>query len=156
MKDISEYVIINPLTNEDIIENRNNISPKIWGPNFWRTFHTVLESSPEYISNEVLNHYIKFIKYFFITLPCETCATDAVFYFKGNQPAGIKTRTELIKWGIDFHNHVNRKLGKKIFEGKYDLYTEHEKPYNKCNTFIYLCIILFLVIAIIYLVVVKN
>lgn len=94
--------------------NKANINPEIWGPHFWQTFHLSTIGYPENPTNAHIFSYKQFYKSFMEILPCEKCSQSAIeIITTSNLEEGLKSRKNLILWGYNFHDLVNKKLGKK-------------------------------------------
>lgn len=99
--------------------------PKIWGPHAWKVLHTMAYSYPENPTHETQLNMERFIKTFAEVLPCATCKEDFRKYLL-KFPLQSKSKKSLVKWMVDAHNHVNKKLGKKLIT-----YSEAEKNFLK-------------------------
>jgi len=94
--------------------NKANIDPKIWGPDFWQTFHLSTIGYPENPTNAHIFSYRQFYISFMEILPCEKCSHSALELINiSNLEEGLKSRKNLIMWGYNFHKAVNIKLGKE-------------------------------------------
>ena len=87
-----------------------------WGPPKWKEIH--LQS----LDN---NHvkFIKTLKNIERAIPCPRCVAHFRQYMKTHP---IRPGTDLIKWGINFHNSVNQRIGKRSLS-----YTEALKQIYK-------------------------
>ena len=98
---------------ENHISPKSNISPKIWGPYFWKTFHLTAFGYPENPNEKDKKVYKTFYKNFANILPCDKCSLEAR---KLNELVDwdsiLKNRESLIKWTYDYHDTVNQRLGK--------------------------------------------
>jgi FAD-linked sulfhydryl oxidase len=95
--------------------NKANIDPKIWGPYFWETFHLSTLGYPENPTDAHIFSYKRFYTSFMEVLPCEKCSHSAMeIITASNLDEGLKSRKNLILWGYNFHNTVNKKLDKKL------------------------------------------
>ena len=99
--------------------NKANIDPKIWGPYFWETFHFSTIGYPENPTAEHISSYRDFYTSFMKILPCEKCSHSATqIITTSNLEEGLKSRKNLILWGYNFHDLINKKLNKE--SPKYD------------------------------------
>lgn len=96
------------------------ITPDKWGPSGWRFFHYATLAYPiDPVSSDKLN-MLNFIESFGKILPCNTCRN----HFKNNliinpiTDSVLSSRNNLVSWGIDMHNLVNKQLGKKVYTQK--------------------------------------
>ena len=48
-------------------------------------------------------------------IPCIKCRNHYVKYLAQHPISGVKNNLDLQKWAVDFHNDVNKRLGKPIF-----------------------------------------
>jgi hypothetical protein len=86
------------------------VKSNIWGKHAWKFMHYVTMGYPENPTEEHKNNYKNFFISLKYVLPCSICAkhyeenleklplTDQV----------LSNRNNLIKWGIDLHNMVNK------------------------------------------------
>jgi hypothetical protein len=89
----------------------------IWGPSAWKFLHAMSFAYPENPSAEhkqaVLNLFAS-LKYL---LPCgECCAHYCSSYDSDTLKKSLGSKDEFSKWLVDFHNSVNLRLGKPIYE----------------------------------------
>ena len=89
-------------------------NPKDWGPSAWNILHTMSYTYPEKPDLEKQMQIEKFITSFSELLPCKECKDGFKKYLKEN-PIHTKSREGFIKWTVDAHNFVNKKLGKDLF-----------------------------------------
>lgn len=88
-------------------------NPAVWGSQAWRKFHSKAIYYPENPTPqqryEVKNFYEReFLK----DIHCENCRTSYSQFLR-QYPIRHASRLELFNWGVDIHNLVNKKLGKK-------------------------------------------
>lgn len=105
--------------------DNNMFDKNVWGPKLWEIMHTFSFSYPD---NPTLQHKqsaYNFYSSIGILIPCENCSKHCKNYIYNNPP-NVNSKTDLIKWAFAFHNEVNRRLGKDI----YDLNTLYDK-YDK-------------------------
>jgi hypothetical protein len=89
--------------------------PEVWGPAIWRLFHTLAEKV-----NEEAFPFIKFqlfgqIKRICSYLPCPECSADATIFLAKININDIKNKTDFKKLFYLFHNHVNAKKRKPLY-----------------------------------------
>lgn len=89
--------------------------PEVWGPAVWTLFHTLAEKLNEENNIVIVQQVFSFIKRICAFLPCPECSKDATLYLQRIKQSEIKTRTGLISTVYLFHNYVNRKKKKKLF-----------------------------------------
>lgn len=89
--------------------------PEVWGPAVWTLFHTLAEKINEENNTAFVQQVFGFIKRICAFLPCPECSKDATSYLQRVKQSEIKTRTGLISTVYLFHNYVNRKKKKRLF-----------------------------------------
>ena len=141
--------------------NKTNIDPKIWGPYFWETFHLSTAGYPVIPTIEEISSYKEFYISFMKILPCQKCSRDALDTINySGLDEGLKSRDNLILWGYNFHDIVNKKLNKtspsfESFSNKINgiqsttsfrgTFFEDIFSFDKIALFIVFCIALFFV-----------
>ncbi|CAI2358494.1 Erv1/Alr family protein [uncultured virus] len=90
-----------------------------WGRTYWDTIHITTLSYPDDPTIQELDAAASSISALRYTLPCYTCKqhTNNILDemdFEGNKHVYLQSKTSFIDWGIDFHNEVNKQLGKPI------------------------------------------
>ena len=95
----------------------------IWGPRAWLLIHYLTyncNSSPSQ-----LKKFEIFFNNFEVFIPCPMCVD---FYLKEKKLIKIdfKNKDDLIKWGLDIHNYVNKRLHKQEYslEKSTELYSK--------------------------------
>jgi len=90
-------------------------SLEVWGPAVWTLFHTLAERVSEQayplIASQLFGQITKICK----VLPCPDCATDASHFLAKVNISTLKTKTEFKHFVYLFHNYVNAKTRKKLF-----------------------------------------
>jgi hypothetical protein len=88
---------------------------EVWGPAVWTLFHTLAERVHEdaypFISAQLFNQIVQICK----VLPCPDCSTDASIFLKKINISTIKTKTDFKNLIYLFHNYVNAKKRKPLF-----------------------------------------
>lgn len=109
-------------------EKKPSSDPTVWGPSAWTFFHIVAENYPVVASPLCQEKTKGFIRSIPFILPCADCSSHAFGYIQDIENRGIDKvvsgRDELAKFFIDFHNFVNKRHGKKIYN-----YEEARKMY---------------------------
>ena len=133
------------------LSEKNGITPIIWGPYFWRTFHTVAFGYPDTPDKIDKTSYQAFYENFTRVLPCDTCSLSAQRnILKTDWEYILSSRERLIRWTYDFHEEVNKKLNKK--SPTFEVFKDNLlNPEEGCNNLNYKIIIAFLVLLCIYL-----
>ena len=89
--------------------------PEVWGPAVWTLFHTLGEKINEeaypYVSNELFKLIVRICKF----LPCPECSADASNFLAKIRITELKTKTDFKKTFYLFHNYVNSKKRKRLF-----------------------------------------
>jgi hypothetical protein len=87
--------------------------PSVWGPFFWHTVHIVAlgyPKNPTYTDKKCAKEFYESLAYL---LPCSICREHYREHLKKSPiTTFLDSRTDLIKWTIQIHNHVNKMLGK--------------------------------------------
>jgi hypothetical protein len=132
-----------------------NINPEKWGPVYWKMSHYITFAYPDNPSNEdkhvVKNHFDNLSN----LLPCENCRGHYLQYTRDFPLTDdiLSSKYKLIKWFVDFHNAVNRRLGKKeiSIEKVIAMYTNNNNSniLSEYSNIIIIVLLIFLVIMLI-------
>ena len=103
--------------------------PEVWGPPVWTLFHTL---SAQLENDDLIYPLFMYIQRVCKFLPCPECSQDATIFLQKVKLNDIKTADDLSKTLYLFHNHVNRKKHKPLFN-----YSElvKYKSYNLIKVF---------------------
>jgi hypothetical protein len=89
--------------------------PSHWGPPVWTLFHTLIEKiNPEHYHNiapQLYSHFVKICKF----LPCPECSEDATKFLAKLTPTNYENKTSFKNTFYLFHNYVNAKKRKILF-----------------------------------------
>lgn len=89
--------------------------PEVWGPSVWRLFHTLIEkmnpNAYTYVINSMFNMIVAICKF----LPCPECSRDASNFLAKIDIKNYKTKDEFKNMLYLFHNYVNAKKRKALF-----------------------------------------
>jgi hypothetical protein len=89
--------------------------PEVWGPAVWNLFHTLCEQLNENafksVAPSLFNMIVRICKF----LPCPDCALDATIFLANIKFSDIKNKTDLKNMIYLFHNWVNAKKKKRLF-----------------------------------------
>jgi hypothetical protein len=97
--------------------------PEVWGPAVWTLFHTLVEKINEDHYLTIYQQLVFHIQRICRFLPCPDCADDASKYLTKVNLANCKTKVELKNMMYLFHNYVNAKKRKSLFNyGNIDIY----------------------------------
>lgn len=81
----------------------------------WTLLHSIAENYPDTPSTGEVNDTKTFIELLAKLYPCEHCANEFRNYISQNKPA-LKSRRNFVEWACEFHNHINQKIGKNIYD----------------------------------------
>jgi len=102
--------------------------PEIWGPPVWTLFHCLSacikdDNSFLHLRKSIFQIILSICK----NLPCPFCAQDASLFLGKINIETIKTKQEFINMLYLFHNYVNKKTKKQLYNSTNIL------KYNNCN-----------------------
>tara|TARA_B100000424_G_scaffold265391_1_gene254956 strand:- start:41 stop:493 length:453 start_codon:yes stop_codon:yes gene_type:complete len=91
------------------------MNKELWGNTVWYLFHTIAEKikEEEFLNNK--NSIIEIIKSTCFILPCPECSNHATNILKTINFTNMTTKEELKTFLFNFHNDINKKLGKPIY-----------------------------------------
>ena len=92
----------------------NPKNAKLWGPIVWQFFHTLVCKIKENDFDFIIEKLCYFIKQLCFFLNCPNCAAHATIYINENLKI-ITNKESLIKFLYDFHNNVNIRKKKQLF-----------------------------------------
>lgn len=104
------------------------MTKKQWGHVIWQFFHTLackLKDTESAHVRELLHIFISICH----NLPCPYCRTDAVELLNKANTSIVNTKADLIRFMWQFHNIVNKKLGKREM-----LFEKHKHIYETAST----------------------
>lgn len=89
--------------------------PEVWGPAVWTLFHTFAEKIDEnaypYLIDSMFLMFVRICKF----LPCPECSRDASKFLAKINIKEYKTKLEFKNMLYLFHNYVNAKKRKPLF-----------------------------------------
>ena len=91
------------------------MSQSIWGPPVWTLFHTFTEKLVEERYSIIAPQLFNFIKRICSVLPCPECSQHASAFWARVNFENLKTKTDLRNILYIFHNIVNKKKGKPMY-----------------------------------------
>ena len=89
--------------------------PEVWGPAIWTLFHTLAERITEEAYPHVSPQLFKMIMRICKFLPCPECSMDATNFLAKIKMSELKTKLDFKNAFYLFHNYVNAKKRKKLF-----------------------------------------
>jgi len=89
--------------------------PEVWGPPIWLFFHTITAKIKDDLDVNVYKGLFRIIKTICKNLPCPTCSTDATLFLSKINEDVINSKQKLINNIYIFHNYVNKKNNKQLF-----------------------------------------
>ena len=106
--------------------------PEVWGPPIWTLFHVLAEKINERAYPFYAGQLFSVIKNICSALPCPECTNDASIFLRKIKIQDLKTKTDFKNMVYIFHNYVNAKKRKRLYNysdlGVY-------KNYNIVNVF---------------------
>jgi hypothetical protein len=100
-------------TKSTLYGNQNPFNPMIWGPAAWKFFTTVAFGYPDTPTDDEKIAAFNFFESLRYLLPCGVCKEHYDENF-ATTPVNVESRDTLSHWVVDFHNIVNKSLGKPI------------------------------------------
>jgi hypothetical protein len=91
------------------------MSPNNWGPPIWMLFHTLAEKIKEDKFSDIGPQVFYMKKRVCTTLPCPECSMHATTFLSRIDFSGIKTKTDFKHILYIFHNAVNKRKNKPLF-----------------------------------------
>jgi hypothetical protein len=107
--------------------------PKIWGPHYWFTLHTIAITYPTHPNDVVKKKYYDFIQNLPLFIPNPKIGDQFTEYLdKFPVTPYLDSRMSFMKWVHFLHNKINMKLGYEImdFDESIKLYYDLYKPKN--------------------------
>jgi hypothetical protein len=82
-----------------------------WGHHLWAYIHTLcvidFENNATFVES-TMDHLKKLLH----AIPCKYCKEEFAMFLERLHMYDTYKSMELFRWSVDFHNHVNRHLGK--------------------------------------------
>ena len=101
-------------------------APEVWGPPTWTLFHVMAEKVNEKAYPLLCDKMLTMIKLICKNLPCPYCATDATNFLNKISLANLKTKRQFKDMIYSFHNYVNNKKKKGLFNyANMNFYNNH-------------------------------
>ncbi len=110
--------------------------PEVWGPAIWTLFHSLAEKINEnaypYLINSMFFIIVKICRF----LPCPECSRDASGFLARIKISDYKTKEQFKNMLYLFHNWVNAKKRKRLFNYAYMNKYSQVNIINVVNNFI--------------------
>ena len=104
------------------------ISIENWGNNIWYLFHTISYKIKEESFVTIKSDLIELIEIICKNLPCPDCSKDAINVISKINFNTINNKEDFKLLLFNFHNYINKKLKKKIFN-----YQDFDNKYKNAN-----------------------
>lgn len=92
------------------------MSLSIWGPPTWMLFHIMAEKINPDNFNQLFHPLMTFIRRICSALPCPECSQDASRFLSQVNYSTIKNKDDLKGMLYIFHNSVNRRKQKALYQ----------------------------------------
>ena len=89
-----------------------------WSIPTWIFLHTLAERISDKFMKENNEEVLNIIKTICFILPCPTCREHATYFIKKIHHNQVKTKEDLKSLLFFFHNKVNKRLGKRVYQNK--------------------------------------
>jgi Erv1 / Alr family len=90
------------------------MEPKVWGKYIWTSIHMIALGYPDKPTDEDKMNYKQFYINLWKVIPCYKCSVNYQKHLEELPiDAHLNDNMSLFKWTVDFHNIVNKELGKK-------------------------------------------
>jgi hypothetical protein len=89
--------------------------PEVWGPVIWSLFHTLSEKISEHSYNKIYPQLFLQFQKICKFLPCPECSRDASIFLEKIKIRNLKTKHDFKNLFYLFHNYVNAKKRKQLF-----------------------------------------
>lgn len=101
---------------------------KTWGNNIWYLFHTIAHKIKDSSFIDIKEDLIFIVKNICSNLPCPECGKDALEKLNRVNFNSITCKQEFKVLLFNFHNSINKKLNKPLFE-----LNDLDEKYEKAN-----------------------
>jgi hypothetical protein len=110
--------------------------PEIWGPPTWTLLHTMSEKIHEEDFNKLMPQMFGLIKRICAYLPCPDCSQHATHFLAKLKPEQISNKTDFKNTLYLFHNMVNARKRKPLFNYANMNKYENQNIVNVFNNFV--------------------
>lgn len=90
--------------------------PEIWGPPIWTLFHTLAERIKEEDYIRLIPQLFGLIRRVCMYLPCPECSQHATKFINSVKQSQLATKQEFKNTFYIFHNMVNKRKNKPLFD----------------------------------------
>jgi hypothetical protein len=111
-------------------------APSVWGPPTWTLLHTLAEKIHEEDFNKLIPQMFMLIKRICAYLPCPDCSQHATQFLAKLKPEQMATKIEFKNTLYLFHNMVNVRKKKPLFNYGNMCYYQNLNIINVFNNFI--------------------
>jgi hypothetical protein len=91
------------------------MSTNVWGPPTWVLFHTLIEKLSDEGYSKIGLALFGYIRRICNNLPCPDCAQHATAFLSKVNISTLKTKTDLKNMMYIFHNVVNKRKNKPMY-----------------------------------------
>ena len=107
---IEQYNSYNELVHK---EGSNGLHKLSWGPKTWDAMHAMSFGFPNLPTKDEKQQAYNFFTALSVMIPCQKCREHCKDHILTHPPK-VQNRESLSQWLFDFHNSVNKRLGKKL------------------------------------------
>jgi len=111
-------------------------APSVWGPPTWTLLHTLAEKIHEEDFNKLIPQMFMLIKRICAYLPCPDCSQHATQFLAKLKPEQMATKIEFKNTLYLFHNMVNARKKKPLFNYGNINYYQNLNIFNVFNNFV--------------------
>lgn len=112
------------------------MSPSDWGPQVWCFFHTLAQKVKEEEYPRMRKQLFTLIYRICMYLPCPECSQHATQFLNKINPDSLKTKQDLINLLYIFHNVVNKRKSKQLYNSDGLNTYENKNIINVYNNFV--------------------
>ena len=106
------------------------MDPNVWGPKLWFMMHTISLNYPENPTIQDKQNNQVFFNNLQNIIPCDLCKQHYSEYLKTHPiDPHLSNKMSLVKWVLDVHNDVSKRLGKPTWSLN-KLLTHYENSYK--------------------------
>ena len=112
------------------------MSTNVWGPPTWILFHTLIEKLSDEGYSKIGLALFGYIRRICNNLPCPDCAQHATSFLSKVNVSTLKTKTDLKNMMYIFHNVVNKRKNKPMYNVNDVAQYKNNNLVEKYNAFI--------------------